>query len=552
MDANGSERRKAPAHARKRVLPRGNEERLAEIGRQLPPPSEEELQIVAGLRAACRRRRLVIGAIVVLAAALAAGAIAQWVRPLPDATVHTESVRLPGTAPSLAWPSIGEAAATVVGIGSLGQIHGSRPVPVAGLAQVLTADVILSDHPLSPGADGPTIPVTADTLAAYQSGRASQVSEVPVAAGESLSELQALEGLLVDSGGDMATLLADWDAGSVSAFVAKMNATAAKLGLGSTQISDPSGVDPTTTSTADDLVRLGEAAMSIPVFRQIVSLGQASVPMTSVVYNLNFDLGQDGIIGIKTGSDSSALGCYLFASRQAVGGKEVTVVGAVLGQPGGSLGPNTAAVDVGDALVKSIFIALHNYTVFAAGQKVGEVEAAWGSTAPVNVAEAVSMVGWPGLLVTVATHTRAAAGALPSDTTIGTLRAGVGSSSEQVALRTGAPALRPRTVVAPDALSDRAFPLDLALTRSDSLLACRGSPTFRPARDRDESPVSEPWAARIGHHVCRPRSSPQADPRPGTRFRSSRLLHAHTPAPSAPESFAISATDLPGGLRSDI
>jgi D-alanyl-D-alanine carboxypeptidase (penicillin-binding protein 5/6) len=437
MDTNGSRRRKAPVHARRRALPRENEERLAEIGRQLPPPSEEELQIVAGLRAARRRRRLVTGAIMVVVAALAAGAIAQWVRPLPRATVHTESVRLPGSAPPLAWPSTGEAAATVVGVGTLGQLRGSQPVPVAGLAQVLTADVILSDHPLSPGADGPTIPVTAATLAAYQSGQASQGSEVPVAAGESLTELQALEGLLVDSGADMATLLADWDAGSVSAFVAKMNAMAAKLGLRSTHISDPSGVDPATTSTAEDLVRLGEAAMSIPVLRQIVSLGQASVPMTTVVYNLNFDLGQDGIVGIKTGSDSSAQGCYLFAAQQDVGGKEVTVVGAVLGQPGGSLGPNTAAVDVGDALVKSIFTALHNYTVFTAGQKVGEVEAAWGSTAPVNVARPISVVGWPGLLVTVATHIRAVAGALPRGTTIGTLRAGVGSSSEQVAVRTG-------------------------------------------------------------------------------------------------------------------
>ena len=263
------------------------------------------------------------------------------------------------------------------------------------------------------------------------------MSEVPVAAGESLTELQALEGLLVDSGADMATLLADWDAGSVGAFVAKMNAMAAKLGLTSTHISDPSGADPATTSTAQDLVRLGEAAMSIPVLRQIVSLGQATVPMTTVVYNLNFDLGQDGIVGIKTGSDSNALGCYLFAAQQDVGGKEVIVVGAVLGQPGGSLGPNTAAVDVGDALVKSIFTALHNYTVFTAGQKAGEVEAAWGSTAPVNVGQPVSLVGWPGLLITVATHTRAVAGALSRGTTIGTLRAGVGGSSEQVALRTG-------------------------------------------------------------------------------------------------------------------
>ncbi len=368
--------------------------------------------------------------------ALCAGAIAQWVRPLPRSTVKASAVRLPGTPPSFAWPSGGEAAAKVVGVGTVGQVRGTQSVPVAGLAELLAAYVVLSDHHLAPGADGPAIPVTADTLAAYQAGQASQESEVPVAAGESLTELQALEGLLVDSGTDMATVLAHWDAGSVSAFVAKMNTAASGLGLTSTHITDPSGVDPATTSTAEDLVSLGEASLSIPVLRQIVSLGQASVPMTTVVYNPNFDLGHDGIIGIKTASDSSAQGCYLFAAQQNIGGKDVTVVGAVLGQPGGALGPNTAAVDAGDALVRSVFAALHSFTIFAPGQKVAEVDAPWGSMAPVTVAQPVNVIGWPGLVATLEVRHPPLRGPLPSGATVGTVQAGVGSKSAQVDLRT--------------------------------------------------------------------------------------------------------------------
>ena len=304
-----------------------------------------------------------------IVAALCAGAVAQWVRPLPGATLQIRGVRLPGAAPSFAWPSSGEAAATVVGIGGVGQVRAARSVPIAGLAELLAAYVVLSDHRLGARRRRTGDPVTADTLAAYEAGQANQESEVPVAVGESLTELQALEGLLVDSGADMATLLADWDAGSVRAFVAKMNAAASTLGLSSTHIADPSGVDPTTTSTAEDLVRLGEASLSIPVLQQIVSLGEVSVPMTSVVFNLNFDLGIDGIIGIKTASDSSAHGCYLFAAQQKIGGQNVTVVGAVLGQPGGALGPNTAAVDAGDALVRSVFAALHSFNVFARARR---------------------------------------------------------------------------------------------------------------------------------------------------------------------------------------
>jgi D-alanyl-D-alanine carboxypeptidase (penicillin-binding protein 5/6) len=318
----------------------------------------------------------------------------------------------------------------------LGQVRGTEPVPVAGLAELLAAYVVLSDHHLAPGADGPSIPVTADAVTAYQAGLASQEAEVPVAAGESLTELEALEGLLVDSGADMAAVLADWDAGSVRAFVAKMNTTASALGLTSTHITDPTGVDPATTSTAEDVVRLGEASLSIPVLRQIVSLGEASVPMTTVVFNPNFDLGQDGIIGMKTGSDSSAAGCFLFAAQQSVGGKSITVVGAVLGQPGGALGPTTAAVDAGDTLVKSIFGALHDFTLFAPGQRVGQITAAWGSSAPVTVTQPVSLVGWPGLTVTLAIRHGRFDHPLTSGATVGTLHAGIGGDSTDAAVRT--------------------------------------------------------------------------------------------------------------------
>jgi serine-type D-Ala-D-Ala carboxypeptidase (penicillin-binding protein 5/6) len=396
--------------------------------------------VIAGLRASRRRRRVLGWTAFIVVVALCAGAIAQWVRPIPDTTVRIAAASVPGSAPTLAWPAAGEGAVGVEGLGLLGQVRGTESVPVAGLAQVLTAYVVLSDHPLATGnAEGPSIPVNADTMTSYSAGLANQESEVPVSAGESLTELQALEGLLIDSGGDMATLLADWDAQSVTAFVAKMNTMAAKLALSSTHITDPSGVDPATTISAEDLVRLGEAAMSIPVLRQMASLGQASVPMTTVVYNLNFDLGQDGIIGVKTGSDSSAHGCYLFAAQQSVGGKEVTVVGAVLGQPGGALGPNTTAVDAGDALVKSTFAALHSVTAFAPGQKAGEVTAPWGASAPLTVTAPVSVVGWPGLAAAVTARTRPTNGALPSGASVGTIRTGAGSSAAQVTLRTAAP-----------------------------------------------------------------------------------------------------------------
>lgn len=207
------------------------------------------------------------------------------------------------------------------GIGTLGQVGDNRPVPAGVLSGVLTAYMVLRDHPPSTGADsGSTIAVTAQTLAAYQAGSMTGEPEVPVSSGESLTELQALEGLLVDSGNDMGTLLADWDAGSTSAFVAKMDRAAASLGLRHTHITEPSGADDAVTSTPSDLVALAEAAMEISVFRQIVSLGEVTLPGAGLQYNPNFALGEGGVVGVEAGSDAATNGCYLFAAQKTVGG----------------------------------------------------------------------------------------------------------------------------------------------------------------------------------------------------------------------------------------
>ena len=92
---------------------------------------------------------------------------------------------IPGTAPSLPWPSTGEAALGVQGLGTIGEVRETQPAPIAGLAGVLTAYVVLKDHPLSTGGyAGPTISVTPQTLSAYQDGIAAGEPEVTVAAGE--------------------------------------------------------------------------------------------------------------------------------------------------------------------------------------------------------------------------------------------------------------------------------------------------------------------------------------------------------------------------------
>ena len=136
-----------------------------------------------------------------------------------------------------------------------------------------------------------------------------------VAAGEEISERHALETLLQPSADNMAWILARWDAGSQAAFTAKMNATARRLGMTGTSYTDASGLDSSTVSTAADQVRLGMAAMQVPALAAITAMPVAVVPVVGTIRNTNTLLGQDGIVGLKTGSTQAAGGCLGWRSR---------------------------------------------------------------------------------------------------------------------------------------------------------------------------------------------------------------------------------------------
>ena len=57
-----------------------------------------------------------------------------------------------------------------------------------------------------------------------------------------------------------------------------MNAAARSLAMTGTSYTDASGLDPSTTSTAADQVRLGVAAMGVPALAAITAEATAVVP----------------------------------------------------------------------------------------------------------------------------------------------------------------------------------------------------------------------------------------------------------------------------------
>jgi D-alanyl-D-alanine carboxypeptidase (penicillin-binding protein 5/6) len=251
------------------------------------------------------------------------------------------------------WPAAGQAAFVQTGES---QLHAAGPnqhaAAIASLAKVMTAYLVLRDHPLRPGQDGPTITLTDADVADTDRRRGQEESVVSIAAGERLTERQALQALLLPSANNIAAVLARWDAGSQERFVARMNATARSLGMTHTRYTDPSGYDDATVSTAADQVRLVDRAMRLPVFASIVATPSATLPVAGTVHNTNTLLGHDGFVGVKTGSDSAAGGCFAFRAIHFIDGKRTTITGVVLGQPGHDR--IAAALEAADAMVARI------------------------------------------------------------------------------------------------------------------------------------------------------------------------------------------------------
>jgi D-alanyl-D-alanine carboxypeptidase (penicillin-binding protein 5/6) len=143
-----------------------------------------------------------------------------------------------------------------------------------------------------------------------------------------------LYGLLLPSGGDAAITLATGDAGSIGAFVAKMNDAAVALGLDETHYSTPVGLDtPGNYSTAADLVKLARVLLRDPRFARIV--GSADATLTGGdevrhVVNRNDLVAQyPWVVGVKTGYTLDAQYVLVAAGHR----HGTTLISAVLGAP---------------------------------------------------------------------------------------------------------------------------------------------------------------------------------------------------------------------------
>jgi D-alanyl-D-alanine carboxypeptidase len=200
---------------------------------------------------------------------------------------------------------------------STGQILWQRNalthLPIASLTKMMTALLAVQAAP-------PDAPVLVTHQAIGEGG--SKVGVLPLGRHVRLDSM--LYGLLLPSGNDAAMALAQHVAGNAERFVARMNAEAAKLGMGCTRYSSPSGFyDAGNFSCAADLAELARVDLSQPRIARVARTYSAVLPFPIkggklYLYNNNPLLiyHYPGATGLKTGYTLAAGRCLVATAER--------------------------------------------------------------------------------------------------------------------------------------------------------------------------------------------------------------------------------------------
>ncbi|HEX7812542.1 MAG TPA: serine hydrolase [Burkholderiales bacterium] len=217
------------------------------------------------------------------------------------------------------YPGLAEAYLVQVGDADLWAGNAGARLPPASLTKVMTALVVLEDY-------RPDQIAVVSAAAAREGG-----TRLKLRAGEKFSVADLLTATLMVSANDACAALAEHHAGSIAAFVAKMNERSAALGLANTRFANPCGFDaPDHYSSASDLARIAHAAMAHPEFAAIVGRKQARIASADgkrafALKNRNALVGTyEPAIGIKTGYTGRAGKCLIALAEKS--GVRVLVV----------------------------------------------------------------------------------------------------------------------------------------------------------------------------------------------------------------------------------
>ena len=326
------------------------------------------------------------------------------------------------------WPTNAQSSIGVYGYGLVSTNGTQTATPTASIAKLVTALLILKKYPLALGEQGPNITLTANDVADYNNFVAEQGSVVRVVAGEKITEYQAIQAMLLPSANNMADTLAVWAYGSIPNYISYANPYVNSLGMDSTVISDASGFSPKTVSTSNDLIKLGQASLSNPVISQIVGQKSAILPVVGSVNNVDYFLGQDSLIGIKTGNTDQAGGCFLSAAKYIVDGNAITVIGAVMKAPN-----LQSALSETMPMLSSVQKQIQTKTI-RSGTVISSYSMPWQVNVEGVTKTTISNAYLPGMNFSLAIHTTEINVPASVNTNVGSISIGLGKANQTSSL----------------------------------------------------------------------------------------------------------------------
>jgi D-alanyl-D-alanine carboxypeptidase (penicillin-binding protein 5/6) len=189
--------------------------------------------------------------------------------------------------------------------------RGDEPMLIASLTKIMTALVAIENGEL------------ASKVKVGKNAFAKEGSSIYLQQGEEMTLENMLYGLMLRSGNDAATAIAEHIGGSEEGFVYLMNAKAEELRLLHTHFANPHGLDAEGHySSANDLAVLTAYALHNPVFKQIVKTQEKTADNPNEKWDYKWRNKNkmlylyEGADGVKTGYTKKALRCLVSSATR--------------------------------------------------------------------------------------------------------------------------------------------------------------------------------------------------------------------------------------------
>lgn len=259
--------------------------------------------------------------------------------------------------------------------------------PTASTTKMILSLAIMQEKPFELGESGEILTLSDEDYSRYVWYINHGGSVTAVRAGEEISQYDALASILLASSNNMADTLAIWAFGSIDNYRDYATKMLKEWGINNTTIGeDASGFSESTASTAADLAQIGARVLEDPVLKEIVSTKNYVVPVAGELTNTNGILGQNNIIGVKTGYIGDVSG-YCLISGYLEDEHIVTV--ALLGAP-----TRQVSFDESLVIVNKMQELAKTDKLVADGQKIGHYESWWTGRVNITATEDLEELAW--------------------------------------------------------------------------------------------------------------------------------------------------------------